>query len=134
MTLKDMTPEEATQRLHKYVSSNDIDYARAAIDAGADVNAIGHKKRTPLHLAAEFGYTDVARLLIEQGVDLNARDYQQQTPLSSVRFLAGKKCDSDIVKLLEAAEKQSAQEQSNTPRADRIAQEREASGDKETHR
>lgn len=36
---------------------------------------------TPLHYAADRGYSDVARLLVDHGADINALDNEQQTPL-----------------------------------------------------
>lgn len=36
---------------------------------------------TPLHYAADRGYSDVARLLVDYGADINAVDNEQQTPL-----------------------------------------------------
>lgn len=36
---------------------------------------------TPLHYAADRGYSDVARLLVDHGADINAVDNEQQTPL-----------------------------------------------------
>jgi hypothetical protein len=88
---------------------------------------------TPLHWTAEYGHTDAARLLIEKGVDLSVKDYHQQTPLD----LAGKRGHTDIVKLLEGAEKKSGQEPGQSgdgTHADTITQEREVTGDKKSHR
>jgi len=36
---------------------------------------------TPLHFAADRGYSDVARLLVAHGADINAVDNELQTPL-----------------------------------------------------
>jgi len=36
---------------------------------------------TPLHYAADRGYSDVARLLVDHGADINAVDNELQTPL-----------------------------------------------------
>ncbi|HET7133908.1 MAG TPA: ankyrin repeat domain-containing protein, partial [Gammaproteobacteria bacterium] len=53
------------------------------LDAGADVTRADVNKRTPLHAAAQQGYTDVARLLAERGGDLTAADVDGVTPLDA---------------------------------------------------
>jgi ankyrin repeat protein len=71
---------------------NRIAEARALIESGADVQALGPQGRTALHWVA-FGssstekpniltaYEDIAELLIERGVDINKEDIYQDTPL-----------------------------------------------------
>jgi len=40
--------------------------ARLLLDKGADANAEGKYKLTPLHVATHYGNTDVARLLLDR--------------------------------------------------------------------
>jgi hypothetical protein len=45
----------------------------ALIGAGAEVNARGEGGRTPLMMAAGYGYDDILRLLIDRGADASAQ-------------------------------------------------------------
>ncbi len=47
--------------------------AKLLLDHGADINAIGNCRWTPLHLAAISGNFVAAKTLIEGGADLDAR-------------------------------------------------------------
>lgn len=76
-----MTRDEANARLFQAAHTRNITEARAALDAGADVNARDEWQRTPLHCAIEARHSDLCELLVEKGTDLGARDYQQQTAL-----------------------------------------------------
>src|SRR5438270_129047 len=79
---RDMTPEEATTKLLMAAKAGDLAAASAAIDAGADINAMDDRwHQTPLHSAAANEHADLARLLIEKGADINAMDDLQHTPL-----------------------------------------------------
>ena len=53
------------------------------LDAGADVNGADASKRTPLHAAAQHGYTDLVRLLAERGASMTAADVDGATPLDA---------------------------------------------------
>ncbi len=53
---------------------------RAALDAGADVEARDDRRRTPLLLAALADHVDVARVLVAAGADPNAMDHRHDTP------------------------------------------------------
>jgi ankyrin repeat protein len=54
---------------------------RAAIEAGANVNARDNWDSTTLHKAAAYGHTDIAELLITNGAVVNTRDHKKSTPL-----------------------------------------------------
>lgn len=53
------------------------------LDMGADVNATGEYKPTPLHLAAEMGNTDAVRILLQLGADTHVAGRYYDTPLLS---------------------------------------------------
>jgi ankyrin repeat protein len=58
-----------------------VTLARRLLDAGADIKARDHVRRTPLHLAADWGNAPLARLLVSCGADVNAVDHEDSTPL-----------------------------------------------------
>ncbi len=52
------------------------------LDNGADVNAVGQDKKTPLHWAAAHGRKDAVDALLKvKGIDVNAKDQGGKTPL-----------------------------------------------------
>ena len=55
--------------------------ARLLIAQGADVNARGNDRRTPLHVAARWNCDEVARCLLQHGADPGAVDRDGYTPL-----------------------------------------------------
>ncbi|MFO0847534.1 MAG: PQQ-binding-like beta-propeller repeat protein [Gemmataceae bacterium] len=66
------------------VRAGDVKAIRAALDAGADVNARNEYGVTALWVAAGKGKPEVVELLVKQGADVNARDdIWYQTPLST---------------------------------------------------
>ena len=81
-----MEKSQAHETLLDAARTGRTEDAKAAIDAGADVNQIG---LTPLHWAAKFGHTDIAKLLIEHGADVNAREGFGQTPLHLMAAYSG---------------------------------------------
>lgn len=50
----------------------EIDDIEDLMEDGADVNVKDHQGDTPLHYAADKGYTDIALLLLDNGADVNA--------------------------------------------------------------
>ncbi len=52
----------------------------AEVAAPLDTTTRDIEGRTPLHLAAFFGYADTVHKLLEQQADINARDNNQRTP------------------------------------------------------
>lgn len=79
--------------LHYAAMENNITAIKELIKFGADVNARGKRKTTPLHYAASL---NVARLLIENGADVNAIDSLGKNAL----FHAFTRDDFDTVKFL----------------------------------
>lgn len=54
---------------------------KAALSAGADVNAQDYRKQTALLLAAQYGLLDLVKFLVKQGANIEAVDYTGHTPL-----------------------------------------------------
>lgn len=71
---EETTMTTADRDLFAAASAGDADAVRAALDAGADIEARGDGGRTPLVAATKNNHVDVARVLIEAGADVNAKD------------------------------------------------------------
>ena len=68
--------------LRKACKKGDIEAVKQYLAAGANVNAGGVFRATPLHLAAEYGHKEIAELLITNGADVNAKKaVEGETPL-----------------------------------------------------
>jgi ankyrin repeat protein len=61
-----------------------LEEVKFLIDRGANVNAEGMDKWTPLHRAADNGHTEVVRLLLDRGANIAAEDFSNRTPLHLV--------------------------------------------------
>jgi ankyrin repeat protein len=70
----------ADEQLLSAAASGDAVAVRAALDAGASVEARDPRRRTPLLLAALADHVDVARVLVAAGADPNAMDDRHDTP------------------------------------------------------
>jgi ankyrin repeat protein len=68
--------------LHMATGNNHIGIVKLLLDGGAKVDSCDENSaRTPLHVAAWFGYAECARLLLQFGADPNARNQVSQPPL-----------------------------------------------------
>ena len=100
---EDMTqyfPDGATEHLWWACEYGNAEAARAALEAGAQVN-FTHARyhcRTPLHSAASLGEVDdeIVRMLIDAGADVNAEDEVGCRPL----HMASESWDPDKVRAL----------------------------------
>ena len=92
---------EADRALLDAAVSGDIEAAKKAIVAGADVSAEDDSQYgdTPLHKAASSGHKEVAALLIVEGADVNSKEQFGMTPLHH----ASRNGHKEIVELLIAA-------------------------------
>ena len=75
---------ERSTALHWAAWKNQVEIARALLEAGADVNAVSenlHWGTTPLHAAAHGNQKAVAGLLINAGADLTVMNLSGRTPL-----------------------------------------------------
>ena len=55
--------------------------ARLLLEHGADVNALGHGRSTPLQLATQNGRVEVVRVLLEHGADVGAETGVENTEI-----------------------------------------------------
>jgi ankyrin repeat protein len=69
------------KELFKAVKERDVEKVRVILAKGVDPDVRDSRGRTPLMIAAYFGYPDIARILLEKGADVNARDNKGRTPL-----------------------------------------------------
>ena len=60
--------------LEKAVDYKNINEVRRHLNEGADANKPDKNGQTPLHHAAERGYTEVAQTLIERGARVDSKD------------------------------------------------------------
>lgn len=83
--------------LEKAIKLNKENFACLLIDLGANIEIIGQKGRTPLHLAVKFGLLETVKKLAENGADFHALEHiSQNTPL----HLAIRSNHWDIARLL----------------------------------
>ena len=59
------------KKLHIAAQEGDVQKMRKLINNGADVNAVGPQKATPLFFTANTGSVEAARLLLNNGADIN---------------------------------------------------------------
>ena len=69
----------ADARLLRAAAAGDVAAVRAALEAGADVEAVDDTGATALVLAAYGNHVDVARALVDAGADVNHKDRTEQS-------------------------------------------------------
>lgn len=67
------TRQDNAHGLHEAISKNNIKKVQALITQGADANAKDGEGWSPLHVAAELGYTRMCQLLVQAGADIHAK-------------------------------------------------------------
>jgi ankyrin repeat protein len=92
----------ANTKLFEAVKFGTLKAAKAALDAGASINARDAKDFTPLHYAAEANRRSVVQLLMQHGADANAEDkHLGRTPID----LAASGPGIHMVRLLDEAQR-----------------------------
>lgn len=79
-----------------FLAINHISIVELLINNGADPNSLNEEQRTPLMIAAKFGYRNVMDVLLKKGAKIDACDRFSQTAL----FLATHSNDPNNVELL----------------------------------
>ena len=87
------------ERLHQAAATGDLTGIRAAIAAGADLDARDPAGRTPLMVATRARQTDAVRVLLEAEADVDLRDDQLDNPF----LYAGAEGLLDILRLANEA-------------------------------
>ncbi|KAK7080291.1 hypothetical protein SK128_003272 [Halocaridina rubra] len=85
--------------LHRAAEEGDIEYIKASIESGINIEAPDHDNNTPLHIAAANGHKAVLSLLLAQGASWEATNNLGWTPLMQ----AARHGHVDIVSLLISA-------------------------------
>ena len=80
----------AESPLTKAVIKGNLGEIREQLDTGAEVNSRDVLGRTPLHIAAFYGWPKTTELLIARGADVNARDRVGMTPLHAAVLSGGR--------------------------------------------
>ena len=76
-------PSNAKDALFHAAFNGNIEAAKEAIAAGANVNAKSADGHTPLHSASRWAQNEIAELLIAAGADVNAKGEVGTTPLDA---------------------------------------------------
>jgi hypothetical protein len=77
-----MKMSNPTKRLLAATENGDLAAVKAALAAGADVNACDKVGMSPLLIACFNGFTQIAKALVAAGADIALRNRHQWTPLS----------------------------------------------------
>lgn len=83
MLLKKLFYYIGSDKLHKATQAGDVKRMRSLIQRGADVNALGPQKATPLFFAANIGSVEAAKLLLANGASINHAFQEGGTALHS---------------------------------------------------
>ncbi len=62
-----------------------MEVAKHLVNSGANVNAEGSGRETPLHIAAKGGFVEVVNHLVSVGADVNAKDNDGKNPVDYAR-------------------------------------------------
>jgi ankyrin repeat protein len=70
-----------TTSLDQAIDYKNTKEVRRHLNEGANVNQRDKSGQTPLHLAAEGGYTEISQTLIDRGARVDSKDNEGRTPL-----------------------------------------------------
>ncbi len=86
--------------LHEAVWQGDSDTMIALLNKGAAVDDVNHMGKTPLHYAAEKGFTGMAKILVTQfKADINKVNKNNNTPLHYAAALGHVETAAELVGL-----------------------------------
>ena len=83
-------PPVAESPLAKAATQGNLGDLRDQLDSGADIDSRDALGRTPLHIAAFYGWPKTTELLVSRGADVNARDRVGMTPLHAAVISGGR--------------------------------------------
>ena len=89
--------EKEETALHRACRNGDAEVVRLLIRVGgANVHARSNAGRTPLLIAADFGFAPVVQHLVDAGADVHAATFQKKTPL----YCAAERNHPEVAKIL----------------------------------
>ena len=89
--------EKEETALHRACRNGDAEVVRLLITVGgANVHARSNAGRTPLLIAADFGFAPVVQHLVDAGADVHAATFQKKTPL----YCAAERNHPEVAKIL----------------------------------
>jgi uncharacterized protein len=84
--------------VHRSVDRGDLGRVQEEVASGVSVEALDHRKKTPLLLAAEQGQYEIAEYLLAQGADVDATTIKDTGEVTPLRYAIDRK-DFLMVKL-----------------------------------
>ena len=78
------TPLHQLSQGHYKSKEASVLVAQLLLRRGVDVNVRDKDRRTPLHVASNYGELEIVRLLLDHDADANAKDADGESPLHSV--------------------------------------------------
>lgn len=69
-----MTLQTGNTSLHFACQSNELEIVENLIESGAEVNILNNKLQSPMHIAAEQGFTDICKLLLAAGANVQQKE------------------------------------------------------------
>lgn len=74
------------EHIRNAASSGDLDGVRAALAAGADIDARAEYGDTALNLACEYGHGEIVAFLLSEGADIENLGGADKTPIMNAAF------------------------------------------------